>query len=236
MLHYHLRRAHLQGIKDKYLAQVENVHSYELEEILQMMDKEESVLNADLARLALATFNKVLSSIIQDGGAVNLPFFKMYPAITGTFESPDASFTQNEHKVEMNLNLSKELQELLPNVKIQKGTYQPNLPVINEVIDSSSGSQNNEITVGGALRIIGSRLKIEGNAPSNGVYFVTEDGSSQTKVTTPIIQNRPSEVIVTVPDFTAGDKYTLKITNQYSGSNLLKNPRTGTSNILLTVK
>ncbi len=235
MLQYHLRPAHLQGLDDKYLAQAENVHSYELEEILQLMNKEESVLNPGLSRLALSTFTKVMAGIVEEGGAINLPFFKMYPTITGTFDSPETPFTQGEHQVQMSLNLSKELQEVLPNVKVQKEIFTPSLPIINKILDTSSGSKNGNISAGGAIKISGSRLKIKGSDSNNGVYFVAEDGSNQTKVTTALIQNRPSEIIVNVPNFNVGDKYTLKVVTQYSGSSMLKNPRTGTSNIVLTV-
>ena len=235
MLHYHLRKCNLQGLKDKYLPQVENVHSYELEEFLQLMGRREVLLNPDQARLALATFVKVMADIVEEGEAVNLPLFKMYPAISGTFDSADTPFSHDDHQVKMNLQLGKGLQELLPNVKVQKEDFKPNLPIISEVLDISSGSQNANITAGGPIKINGSRLKIEGSDPSNGVYFVTEDGGTQTKVTTVLIQNQPSELIVTVPNFTAGDKYTLKITTQASGSSILKKPRTGRSNTLLTV-
>ena len=187
------------------------------------------------ARLALATFSKVMTDIVQDGQAVNLPFFKMFPAISGTFDSADAPFSHSDHQVEMNLNLSKELEELLPKVQVHKEDFQPNLPVISEVLDINSGSQNANITAGGAIKIDGSRLKIEGSDPSNGVYFVSEDGGTQSKVVSTLIQNRPGELIVTVPSLTMGDQFTLKITTQYSGGVTLKKPRTGQSTTLLTV-
>ncbi|MGC9151788.1 MAG: DUF4469 domain-containing protein, partial [Microbacter sp.] len=50
-----------------------------------------------------------------------------------------------------------------------------------------------------------------------------------------VVTNNPSELIIITPELPAGS-YTLRVTSQYTGNALLKEPRTASFDKLLTVK
>lgn len=85
------------------------------------------------------------------------------------------------------------------------------------------------------LKLGGVNLKLQGDDPSIGVYLTpTTEGAAPMK-TPVVIANSPSQVIVQMPTLADG-QYTVSLTTQYSaGSRNIKEPRTYTFPILLTV-
>jgi hypothetical protein len=99
-----------------------------------------------------------------------------------------------------------------------------------------TGSVNDLLTPNRSLKIAGHKIKIAGDSAANGIYFVNQTTSECTKVdSSDIVTNNPSELIVMIPELTAGT-YLLKITTQYAVSFLLKEPRTATFDKTLTVQ
>ena len=85
------------------------------------------------------------------------------------------------------------------------------------------------------LKLGGVDLKLQGDDPSIGVYLTpTTEGAAPMKAPV-VIANSPSQVIVQMPTLADG-QYTVSLTTQYSaGSRNIKEPRTYTFPILLTV-
>lgn len=85
------------------------------------------------------------------------------------------------------------------------------------------------------LKLGGVNLKLQGDDPSIGVYLTpTTEGAAPMKAPV-VIANSPSQVIVQMPTLADG-QYTVSLTTQYSaGSRNIKEPRTYTFPILLTV-
>jgi hypothetical protein len=108
--------------------------------------------------------------------------------------------------------------------------------VIVEAVDVKTGSVNDRITPNRNLRIRGSKLKLAGEHPDVGVYFVSETTGEQIKVEADeIVDNKPSELVIIVPQLESG-LYFVKVSTQFSsGSALLKEPRTVTFDKTLTV-
>jgi len=73
---------------------------------------------------------------------------------------------------------------------------------------------NERLTAGGVAELRGYNLKIDGDNPSCGLWFVAADGQ-ETKAAT-IIENKPSKIIAMIPALTAGS-YQVKVATQFSG-------------------
>jgi len=97
---------------------------------------------------------------------------------------------------------------------------------IAQVTDVKTSSVNDLLTPGRNLRISGAKLKIAGNNPANGVWFVSQDAQARTKVESDeIVTNNPSELIIVIPAL-AAETYRVEVTTQYStGGSMLKEPK-----------
>jgi thiol:disulfide interchange protein len=108
---------------------------------------------------------------------------------------------------------------------------------ISQVTDVKTGSVNDLLTPNRNLKIAGNKLKIAGDDAVNGIYFVNQTTQERTKVdASEIVTNNPSELIIVIPELTAGT-YKVEVTTQYSSSNgVLKSPRTAVFDKILTVQ
>ena len=108
---------------------------------------------------------------------------------------------------------------------------------IAEVNDLRTGSVNDLLTPGRNARISGGKLKVEGDDPSCGVYFVNEEDASRVKVDkADIVENLNAHLLIVIPALASGT-YRLEVTTQYTGATgkFLKAPRTAAFDRLLTV-
>jgi hypothetical protein len=107
---------------------------------------------------------------------------------------------------------------------------------IDEFIDVTTESVNETLTPGGMFSIAGHKLKVAGDNPEVGVYFVPEaDPAGRVKVSGHLAENTASKLIGIVPALGAG-KWKVEIKTQYTvGGTFLKEPRTIESRFVLTV-
>ena len=173
-----------------------------------------------------------------DGFAVNTGWFTMQPVVKGAFNSPAEKFNPEKHSVVFDFQQGSLLRKELAGVEVQILGVADVAIFIAQVIDVKTGSVNDLLTPNRNLRISGSKLKIAGENPDNGVYFVNQATQERTKVdASDVVNNNPSELIIVIPALAAGE-YLLEVTTQFStgGSQTLKEPRTATFDRTLTVE
>ena len=89
--------------------------------------------------------------------------------------------------------------------------------------DSVSGAINELLTAAGVVEVRGYNLKIDGDEPACGLWFVADNG--QETQATVVIENKPSKIIAMIPDLTDGN-YQIKVTTQFTGGGtFLKIPK-----------
>jgi hypothetical protein len=107
---------------------------------------------------------------------------------------------------------------------------------IDVFTDVTTDSVNETLTPGGMFSIAGHKLKLAGDDPEVGVYFMPEAGpAGRVKVTGHLAENSPAKLIGIVPALGAG-KWKVEIKTQYTvGGTFLKEPRAIESRFVLTV-
>ncbi|MDR1108595.1 MAG: DUF4469 domain-containing protein, partial [Spirochaetaceae bacterium] len=107
---------------------------------------------------------------------------------------------------------------------------------IDEFIDVTTEAINETLSPGGQFSVSGHKIKVAGDEPEVGVYFVSvADPSPRVKVEGHLAENTASKLIGIIPALTAG-AWKLEIVTQFSsGSSFLKEPRSIKSPFTLTV-
>lgn len=213
-LKYALLEAHLTPAPDDYVAQVQEVKSHDINSLTEKMLQKGSTITKTDTLAVLNSFFEVIEEVTRQGETINLDLFKSHISISGIFDGAADRFDPERHTVHLNMNAGKRLKEAITGISIEKVTAVKALPHVLEVKDSITGSVNGQISSGGVLEIIGSRLKIAGDDPKNGVYFEDSQGKAY-KVKT-LIENKPARLIVLLPSLEKG-MYSLNISTQYSG-------------------
>ena len=232
MLKYSLASNLLNVSVENYTAKAQASGSYDKEAIIANMLWRGSLLTRTDILAVLNGFEESITAIINDGGTVNTPLFNTSFSISGVFEGAADNFDHKRHKV--NVKFIKGL--LIRNAEAmiipeKTGAIAPQLQIL-EVKDSVSGKVNERLTPGGVLEVWGNNIKIAGDHPECGLYFVPESGEA-VKVQV-IAQNKPSSLILAIPKLTAST-YTLTLVTQFTNGHLLKLPRTCYFNKMLIV-
>lgn len=232
MLKYSLTRNLLTGNADDYTAKTQSLGSYDKEAIITNMLWRGSLLTRTDIVAVLNGFEESIANIIHDGGTVNTPLFNTSFSISGKFEGGVDNFDHKRHKVNVNINKGILIRNAEAKVIPEKtSAIAPQLQIL-EVKDSVSGKVNERLTPGGVLEVWGNNIKITGDHPECGIYFVPESGEA-VKVQV-IAQNKPSSLILAIPKLTAST-YTLTLVTQFTNGHLLKLPRTCYFNKMLIV-
>jgi len=232
MLKYSLTRNLLTDSADDYTAKTQSLGSYDKEAIITNMLRRGSLLTRTDIVAVLNGFEESIADIIHDGGTVNTPLFNTSFSISGKFEGGVDNFDRKRHKVNVNLNKGILIRNAEAKVIPEKTGAIANRLQILEVVDSVSGKMNEQLTPGGVLKIWGDNIKIIGDNPDCGLYFVPESG--ETVKAQVIAQNKPLSLIIAIPSLNAGT-YTIKLVTQFTNGHLLKLPRTCYFNKMLIV-
>jgi hypothetical protein len=183
--------------------------------------------SVEAMKINVNLFFKEMEYQLKDGYNINTGYFTITLLIKGVFRHIQDKFDRTRHSLHFLFNQGEILRQGLDEVEVEiTGAGNAGI-VIAEVVDIKTGSVNDRITPDRNLRIKGSRLKLVGENPNVGVYFVNEITSEEIKVeANDIVENKPSELMIVTPQLNAG-LYVIKVSTQYSsGSSDLKEPRT----------
>lgn len=182
-------------------------------------------------------FLKEMAYQLCDGFSVNTGYFTATTLIRGVFNSPTETFNPEKHSLIFQFNQGETLRKELDSIEVNITGVGESSITVAQVTDVKTGSVNDLLTPNRNLKIRGYKLKLVGDHPEVGVYFVNEATAERTKVdATDIVTNNPSELVIVIPALIAGI-YTLEVSSQFSGSSTpLKEVRTSRFDKVLTVK
>lgn len=182
-------------------------------------------------------FLKEMAYQLCDGFSVNTGYFTATTLVRGVFNSPTETFNPEKHSLIFQFNQGETLRKELDSIEVNITGVGESSITVAQVTDVKTGSVNDLLTPNRNLKIRGYKLKLVGDHPDVGVYFVNEATTERTKVdATDIVTNNPSELVIVIPALAAGI-YTLEVTSQFSGNSTpLKEVRTSSFEKVLTVK
>jgi hypothetical protein len=184
---------------------------------------------------AVDLFLEETAYLLCDGYSINTGFFTASVHIKGVFSSPNDTFDPNKHTIVFEFHQGEEMRKRLSNIAVDILGLANSSLSIAQVIDVYTKSVNDLLTVYHNLKIAGYKIKIAGDNPANGIYFINQTNGERTPVDeSDMVVNNPSELIVMIPNLNAGT-YKLEITTQYTPSNLLKEPHSVIFDKILTV-
>ncbi|GHT37067.1 hypothetical protein FACS189435_1260 [Bacteroidia bacterium] len=147
--------------------------------------------------------------------------------IKGVFNGMHDHFEGERHKVAFDFQTGATLRKVMPVIQVDvTGLADSGLKLL-QIEDVASGSMNDQLTPGGILKVFGQKIKLAGDDPDVGIYFVGGTTRARVKVAdNQIALNAKSQLVFNVPSLPDGTYY-LEVTTQYSNAGVdLKAPRT----------
>lgn len=195
---------------------------------------------ADVSASAMAhateLFLKEMAYQLCDGYSVNTGYFTASTTIRGVFDNPSETYNPEKHSILFQFNQGEKLRAEIPTIEVNILGMAEAASAILQVKDIKTGSVNDLLTPNRNLKIIGSKIKIAGEASTNGVFFINTTTLERTALeASDLVTNNPSELLIIIPTLVEGT-YNLEVVTQYAGSQLLKEARVAKFDKILTVQ
>jgi hypothetical protein len=236
MIEYILEPNELIKEDEKFRAQVINSKSYTFDDIAKYLIKHNIGLSLPAILGVWEGIKDAVEEFITNGGIINTELFRVRTSIKGVFDGMDDRFDAGRHEIRLNVRAGQFLRNTPKKLKPKKRTA-PAKSLIQSVTDVKSGALNSNLTPGKNIKITGNRLKIDGDDPTCGLYFVPENTKdSVVKVeASEFAMNNPSQIIAVIPNLKKG-KWHLRLVTQYSRAKKhLREPQSVTFSKVLTV-
>ncbi len=180
-------------------------------------------------------FQKEVFYLVCNNCKVTTDLYATGANVTGKFAAADESFDPKRHHADIQFLKGAITRDFSQLIEVAMVSGDNPVRCIWQVTDVKTGSENSLLTPNCALRIKGRKIKIAGDDETVGVYFVNETSGEGIKADpSDIVDNRPSELIVTIPALSPGN-YRLMVITQFTKADLLKTPRSILFDKLLTV-
>jgi hypothetical protein len=219
---------YLPKVEGAYIARTDNEASLSVEEVCAALKNRGGFTGNydDLVEYVRQYFDEAAYQLC-DGFAVNTGYFSVHPNVGGTFNSVNEEIDKKRHRVTFRFRTRAPLRGLADRIVVDIEGLANVQGYIDEFIDVTTEAVNETATPGGMFSVSGHKIKVEGDKPDIGVYFVPVDyPEGKVPVSGNLAENSAGRVIGIIPALGAG-AYTLEITTQYtSGSFFLKEPRT----------
>ena len=169
-----------------------------------------------------------------DGFTVNMGYYSIHPNIGGTFNSDKETHDQKKNPVNFKFRTLAPLRGLIRHISIDITGVVERIAYIDEFVDKDEDAVNSLFAPGNMFSISGNRIKVAGDHPDCGVFFVPIEDPSKAVRVTRIAENSPSKLIGIAPD-TEYSYHRIEIRTQYTGSGgtFLKAPRVISSDFVL---
>ncbi len=180
-------------------------------------------------------FQREVFYLVCNNCKVTTDLYAIGTNVTGKFVTTDESFDPKRHHADIQFSKGVLTREFSQFIEVAIVSGDKPVRCIWHVTDVKTGSVNSLLTPNCDLRIKGQKIKIAGDDETVGVYFVNETSGEGTKVDpSDIVNNKPSELIVTIPALISGS-YRLMIITQFTRADRLRKPRSILFDKLLTV-
>lgn len=203
-LEYYLLPNRLRPESDQYMAVSRSPKTHTLEDLLEHMVREGSTITK---AEGLAVFEEILlgiAGLISKGDSLNSPLVNIRPAIRGVFEGADDRFDPDRHRIALNITAGRRLKEVLDQVPTTRITAKKRIPAPRHYHDHHSGTRDEVITPARGARLTGTLLKFDESDQNQGIFFINLDEETETRVDSPILKNKPGELIFLNPALPPG--------------------------------
>jgi len=225
---------YLPKVKGAYIARTDDEASLSIEEICETMKVRGGFAGnyEDLVENIKKFFDESANRLC-DGYSVNLKYFSIHPSIGGSFASVDEAYDPKKHPLSFRFRARSPLRNLTRHIAVDVLGLANANAFIDEFTDTDERFVNSQFIPGDLFSLTGYNIKIAGEDPGCGVFFVPLDDPSKAVKAARIAENSASKIIGMAPD-TGYARNKIEVRTQFSGSStLLKTTRVITGKFVL---
>jgi len=213
------------GVEGEYIARTNSEASLTIEQVCAALKNRGGYTGnyEDLLENIRQYFDEAAYQLC-DGFAVNMKYFSIHPNVGGTFNSVSEAHDEKKHPISFRFRAQSPLRRLVKHIEIFVEGLADASGWIDEFIDTDEDLINSSYVPGDQFILHGSKIKIAGDDPACGLYFVPAGNPTGAVKVARIAENYPSKIIGIAPQ-TSNRYNKLEVRTQFAGSSgrLLKN-------------
>ena len=218
--------------KTDQILQLESAGKVDIEAIYKEMFNKTTGIQPETIQHVVQLYHRTITDFLLTGCTVNTGLFYASPSFQGVYKD---AWDSEKNSIVVNFQKGKELRESIAQTKVVILGQKASAMQIDHIINLKTKAEDGNAPRGGGIRIEGRELKVVGDAEEVGVFLVNALDVEEQLLDEQILTNKPSELVLLIPNDLTEGAYTLRITTQYSSSNkLLKTPRSIEVPITLT--
>ncbi|MDR3325315.1 MAG: DUF4469 domain-containing protein [Spirochaetaceae bacterium] len=219
-----------QADEETYRAQVVNGESFGSDDLVDYVSRTNSgVSRPELASIE-AAFEDAFGYFLSQGKNFHSGVFRLLLSIRGRYKKGERPASKN---VRVNAYAAAALQKAAANVELKHGAEALKW-AIERVHDVTTGQSNGAITIGRNIRIEGRGLELVGDDAA--VEFVSVLEPTVAAPAGRLAVNRPSLLVLNVPEDLAPGTYRIQVTTRYTGYRPIHYPHTISYDMDLTAQ
>ena len=226
---------YLPNVEGTYIARTDSEASLSIEQVCAAL-KNRGGFGGDYEDLVegVKQFFDEAAYQLCDGFAVNTGYYTIHPNVGGTFNGVNEAHDHKKHPLSFRFRTLSKLRRLVEHIAIDIEGVADTAGWIDEFIDTDEDSVNTLYVPGDQFIIHGHKIKVAGDDPGVGVYFVPGDDPAQAVKVSRIAENTPTKIIGIAPTVEHMHNR-IEIRSQFNGStsSFLKTPRVITSVFVL---
>jgi len=219
---------YLPNVEGAYIARTDSEASLNIEQVCAAL-KNRGGYGGDYEDLVegVKQFFDEAAYQLCDGFSVNTGYYSIHPNVGGTFNNTSEIHDHKKHPITFRFRTGRKLRRLIEHIAVDIEGIADTSGYIDEFIDAEEDSINAHYLPGNQFILHGHKIKVAGDDPSVGVYFVPVNDPSKTIKATRIAENGTSKIIGVAPG-TGSSPVRIEIRTQYTGSGnaFLKTVRT----------
>jgi hypothetical protein len=223
--------------KDDRSGRVLTSKSLKIDDVVAIAVNRRTDLNAVTLKSSFEILRDIAAEQLCNGASVEFGLGYYSLGVTGVFYGDNAQWDSAKQSLYVKATPTSALRTQVRAVSVNVRGMASSGTFINSVIDVASGEENAKLTPGGAVNMTGTKIKIAGDNPANGISLTNQADNTVTMIpANSIAINDPSKITFIVPSTLPEGDYKLSVTTQFStATQLLKEPRTYTFDYVLTV-
>jgi hypothetical protein len=218
--------SYLQNSEGAFIARTNNQKVLSIEDLCSMLKTRGGFIgNYDDLVMYVRQYYKEVAYQLCDGFAINNGYYSIYPNVGGTFGSVNEAYDSAKHPISFRFGIRSLLRELVKKIEVEVERVPAVSGYIERYTDFEEASQNSLFVPGNQFAIHGHKIKLVGDDPTVGLYFIPEDDPSNPVKVMRIAENTGSKITGIAPE--TNSKFNrIEIRTQYAGTNtLLKKPK-----------
>ena len=218
---------YLPSVEGRYIAKTDNEDFLGIERICAAMKNRGGFLGSyENLTENVRQFMDECAYQLCDGFALNLRYYSIHPNIGGTFNSEKDAHNPAKNPIGFKYRTRSPLRKLVQHIEVDITGVADGNAFIDRFIDREEDAENGMYLPGNMFCITGSKIKVAGDDPGCGVFFVPVDDPSKAVKVTRMGENSGSMITGIAPD-TEYQYNRVEIRTRYTGSNTTLKSQSG---------